>query len=171
MKNIDSVRRSGLINSFFKVFFYILILTAVITTIYWEKRYRPWTIPISFFISLVIALVVDYLSSQLGNTSGKLFTGGAANWSLMEQLAGVLNEARLAKREERFDDAIRILDAVLGQAPEFPEALFLKAQVLVDGFNDIDQAKLCLIKAMKLTSESDEYYRWSETLYREILKK
>ncbi len=85
-------------------------------------------------------------------------------------MAGTLNEVRLSKREERFEEALIKLEAVLAKDPDFPEALFLKAQVLWEGFNQKAEAKSCLSNIMMLTDKEDTYHNWAASLYRELIK-
>ena len=53
--------------------------------------------------------------------------------------------------------------------PDFPEALFLKAQILWEGFDDREGAKNSLMRIIKV--EPDEkavLRRWALNLYREL---
>lgn len=170
---MDTVRRLETIKIFLWIFPFVWILALVIICAFKGMRFILLSIPVALPISIILTVIVDYISDKLGKTAGKLFTGGDAGFSIREQLTGVLNSARLAKREERFDAAIRIMEDILIQDPEFPEALFLKAQILVEGFNDTNNAKLCLSKVISLTkdNENNEHYRWAKSLYREIVSK
>jgi len=50
--------------------------------------------------------------------------------------------------------------------------LFLKAQILWEGFEDREAAKSCLLKIIKLEPDKDAlYHRWALDLYRELSNK
>lgn len=131
-------------------------------------------------VGLVVAAVV---SSTIGTTSsffiGKvsdsavnLFYGlGKREIGPREQLAGDLNGVRHHKLFNRFDEALIKIEDVLAKDPDFSEALFLKAQILYDGFKDREAAKSCLLKIIKLEPDREaEYHRWALDFYRELSK-
>ena len=56
--------------------------------------------------------------------------------------------------------------------PKYPEALFLKAQILWEGYADYSGAKACLQQVLQLKNagnEKDETIRrWSENMLKEM---
>ena len=91
---------------------------------------------------------------------------------LHDQLAGELVKARLMKASRRFDEALEVIDKTLQRMPKYPEALFLKAQILREGYADYSGAKACLEKVLrikKMRNEKDETIRrWSEHMLKEM---
>ena len=86
-----------------------------------------------------------------------------------DQLAGELIKARLLKASDRFDEALVIVNNTLSLLPNHPEALFLKAQILCEGFADYPSAAVCLRKVVEMQSIKDETIRqWSQNLLRDI---
>ena len=51
----------------------------------------------------------------------------------------------LSGDQQRFDQAILKVDAVLAKAPGYADALFLKASILWEGFNEPIEAKVILV--------------------------
>jgi tetratricopeptide (TPR) repeat protein len=47
-----------------------------------------------------------------------------------------LAKARYSKRQGRFKEALSIIESALDRDPEFPDALYLKARILWEGFNN-----------------------------------
>jgi hypothetical protein len=76
-----------------------------------------------------------------------------------ERLAGILNGARYHKLCNRFDRALLALDAVLAEDPDFPEALYLKAQILWEGFDDHEGAKNSLLRIMQVGPDEKAVFR------------
>lgn len=71
----------------------------------------------------------------------------------------------------RYDEALLAVGDALAKDPEFPEALFLKAQILLQGFEAISEANQCLIKVMKTEKDPDAtLHRWARNLYDDITK-
>jgi len=70
---------------------------------------------------------------------------------------------------KRHDLALKCADEVLAADPDFPEALFIKAQILWEGYQDAAAAKKCLINLMKAElDKAATFHRWGLSLYKEI---
>lgn len=102
-----------------------------------------------------------------------LVFNGSFPSTLHERLAGELVKARLMKASRRFDEALEIINRTLDRLPDYPEALFLKAQILWEGYTDYPGAKACLqkvIRMKRMKSEQDETVRrWCKNLLQEML--
>ena len=89
-----------------------------------------------------------------------------------DQLAGELVKARLMKASRRFDEALEVVDKTLQRMPKYPEALFLKAQILWEGYSNYPAAKACLqqvLRIKKMRNEKEETIRrWSENMLKEM---
>ena len=76
--------------------------------------------------------------------------------------ASDLNAVRYHKLCCQFDDALLKIEEILAEDPDFVEALFLKAQILWEGFEDCQAARECLLKI--LATEPDKkavFHRWA----------
>lgn len=86
-------------------------------------------------------------------------------------LAGELIKARLMKASGRFDEALAAVDGTLAKQPDLPEALFLKAQILVEGHSNYTAAAACLKQVIQMGPLKDETLRrWSQSLLEEIAR-
>jgi len=88
---------------------------------------------------------------------------------LHRQQASDLNVVRYHKLCHRFDDALVKVEEILAKDPDFVEGLFLKAQILREGFEDGKAARECLQKILAV--EPDEkavFHRWALNLYQEL---
>ena len=62
-----------------------------------------------------------------------------------------------------------MVDKVLEQAPDLPDALYLKAQILWEGYGDGKAAKEYLQRIVSiLPDENETYHRWAVTMAQEI---
>jgi len=120
--------------------------------------------------SAVAAFAVELLSSRMGSTPVNLLYGmGRTDRTFRDQLIGTLNQARFHKMSKRHDLALACIDEVLVADSAFPEALFLKAQILWEGYQDGAAAKKYLIDLMKVDPDKEAtFHRWAVSLYKEI---
>ncbi|MBC8391741.1 MAG: hypothetical protein H8E17_04120 [Deltaproteobacteria bacterium] len=162
MKDIDLAART----EFIKVFVRLCPIIAIIGLVFWGVTGFIIAILLSF---LATKLIISF-AGGIGGTFGRLFSGRRPIYSLLEQFEGDLDQARHHKMQNRFDKALEIVETVVAQAPDLPQALFLKAQILWEGFGDIEQSKDCLRKVMTVvTDKNDTIYRWASSLYQEII--
>ena len=120
--------------------------------------------------SVLAAFAVELLSSSIGKGSVNLLYGtGRLDRPMRDQFIGSISQARFHKMSQRHDLALRCIDEVLATAPNYTEALFLKAQILWEGYQDSAAAKKCLIHVIKVEPDkAAPYRRWSSALYKEI---
>jgi hypothetical protein len=121
--------------------------------------------------STAAALAVETLSGRLGDGSVNVLYGmGRVDRTLRDQVIGSLNQARFHKTSHRYDLALACINEVLAADSDFPEALFLKAQILWEGYRDAAAANLCLIHLMKAQPDkAADFHRWAVSLYKEIV--
>ena len=119
---------------------------------------------------IIVAYLTVFISGRLSGGAVNTFYGmRKGRWSLHERLEGPMNIARNQKRHREFDKALATVDQILAQAPEYTEAIFLKAQILWEGFHSAAEAKACLQQVMlKEPDQTATLYRWAASLYREI---
>jgi len=125
---------------------------------------------VAIFVSAMIGSASSILSGALGEGAvNTLYDPGRKSIGIRERLAGDLNVVRYHTLCNRFDDALLALEEVLAKDPDFPEALFLKAQILWEGFDDREAAKKSLMKIIKVApDEKSVFRRWALNFYREL---
>ena len=107
-----------------------------------------------------LSILFVYGVEKVGSGVGGMLSG----WSSRpvdprETLAADLEKARYSKREGRFQEALRIINGVLDQEPDFPDALYLKARILWEGFGNREGAAGCLKNVMGLVQDHETLYR------------
>jgi hypothetical protein len=126
---------------------------------------------IAAIFSIVASMIAVSASDQVGGMAATLYTGHAPARNLRAQLVADLDGARHHKRHKRFVDALSAVNKILAQDPDFPDALFLKAQILFEGFEDVEGAKKCLTKVMEVVKNKREtIYRWASSFHDELTK-
>ena len=121
-------------------------------------------------VSVVIGSATSIFTDKVGGGAVNAFYGlGRRTFGLREQLAGDLNVVRHHKLFFHYDEAMVKIEDILARDPDFSEALFLKAQILWEGFKDRDAAKSCLLKIIKVEPDKEApFHRWALDFYREL---
>jgi len=119
-----------------------------------------------FFIlslcSIPLSILYAYTVEKLGFSLGRILSGWTSKKiSPREQLSADLEKARYSKRNSRFEESLNIINGVLHKDGNFPDALYLKAQILWEGFAKSVESKNLFRRVMQLVSAEDPLYRWS----------
>lgn len=128
-------------------------------------------VPLLFlvFAPLFTAVIVMFIIKKTSGLTASSFYGGRkAEWSIREQLAGDLEKIRFSKRQGRFEEALLLATNFLKHIPRDPEALFLKAQILHEGFGYSESAKKCLEIIMKEIPTTDTLHSWVSSYHKDI---
>ena len=123
-------------------------------------------------VSAVIGSATTIFAGTFCGSAVNMFFGmGRRNIDLRDRLTGDLNVARYHKQCNRLDEALLKIEEVLSKDPDFPAALFLKAQILWEGFEDREAARECLLRIIKVEPDREaQFHRWAMNLYGEIQK-
>jgi len=116
-----------------------------------------------------LSMLCAYSVEKVGSGVGGMLSGWTSRRvDPRETLAADLAKARYSKREGRFQEALRIINGVLDKEPDFPDALYLKARILWEGFGHREGAAGCLKKVMGLIPNHETLYRWASNYYDEV---
>ena len=74
-----------------------------------------------------------------------------------------MDKVRFFKTQRKFDQALTLVNDVLNQNPDFPEALYLKGQVLWEGFKNPWAAECCFSRVIELTEDKEPVHRWASS--------
>jgi hypothetical protein len=119
--------------------------------------------------SIPLCALYGYGIEKLGSGLGGMLSGAMpGKLGLEEKFAADLEIARFSKRENRFEEALRTVDSVLVEAPDFPEALFLKGQILWEGLRHDREAADCFTKVMEVSEKTDTLHRWAASYLDQI---
>ena len=89
-----------------------------------------------------------------------------------EQFAGMIDIARNQKINKQFDEAIITLEKILAKDPDYPEVLFIKAQIYWEAWGNSYTAMKCLKRVIELVPDSNDHiHRWASSLLEELSDK
>lgn len=119
--------------------------------------------------ALPLCILADYVVENLGSWIG----GSLSGWSsqratLRETLAADMQRARYSRREGRFEEALAIISGVIEKDPKYPDAYFLKARILWEGFGNREGARGCLEIVLQLVPEGETLHQWAHHYYDKI---
>lgn len=134
------------------------------------------TSPLLLILPVPVIILVLLVNRFIAPLISRAFTEGVMGHGrtlrdLRDQLSGELSKAQILKREGRFDEALSTINNYLDQDPDFPEAIFLRAQIYYDGFKDFKNARKDLMAVIKATPREHELNRWAYNFYTEIREK
>lgn len=119
-------------------------------------------------LAVIFFFVVDRISSSYLNL---LMPGGRSIRSRREQLAADFAVIKEDKRQGRFEEALQKINTYLEKDRDYPEAMFLKAQILWEGFNKSVEARRYLAKVRSMVPESEPLHQWALDIHQEIKDK
>ncbi len=116
---------------------------------------------IAAVVNIPLAFVISSITGKAGASLGRLFYGGRKpTWTMQEKFQGDVDQVMFLKRQKQFPQALQKVNEILNQEPEFAEALFLKAQILWEGYESANGARRYLDMAKDFVSPEEHLYRW-----------
>jgi tetratricopeptide (TPR) repeat protein len=118
----------------------------------------------------LVSVICHFIIERLGSTGANLIYGTRRPiYSDFEKFEGPLNQARYLKQKNDYAKASNMVDDILTNAPSLPEALYLKAQILWEGYRDADSSQNCLRKILVVSPDKNgTYHRWALSLLDDI---
>lgn len=135
--------------------------------VYWDSGIAGAVVgsAIGSVLTILGLFVVTHTSSIFGVLAGER----SARFSKREQLESDIQQARYHKINKNYDVALHKVNAILLADSEYPEALFLKAQIVWEAFGNKASAVSNLKKIHKIVDdETTTVYRWAKSLIDEI---
>lgn len=147
----------------------VLILTTIVSLVLDWQISLFGLIAITIALNLIPTILVLWFSNKVGDVSAILFKGSGRS-TIRDQYCGNISQARYLKTRHEYKEALELIEQYLDKDPDFAEALYLKAQILLDGFNDYIGAKLCTNKILKITDNTCTWHQWALNLQKDIYK-
>ena len=124
---------------------------------------------ISSLCAIPFCIFFTFLIEKIGGGLGTILSGSTSRRiSRDERFSGEINKIKFSKREGRFDPALQMVNTLLHEAPDYPEAMLLKAQILWEGYGKSDTAKACLNRIRELAPEDDKFHRWATSYLKTV---
>jgi hypothetical protein len=159
---------------FYRFLFCFLWCTAVLFIIYAGVGGQLFTFDhLIIFVLCCVPLAILYalFIEKFGTGLFALMTGWSDRKSpTREQYSADIAKARFSKSRGDFSNALIIINEVLEKDPEFPEALFLKAQIDWEGFKSGSLARKNLDKVLELVKDDEPFRKRVSNYYMGLIK-
>jgi tetratricopeptide (TPR) repeat protein len=170
LKDVDSANLALTVRNAIWVFPYLAVMGLIWGYLAGGPSGAVAGLAVAAFVSAAIGPAASNFTGRMGEGAvNTLFGLGRRTTGPRERMAGDLNVVRYHKLSNQFEDALLKIEEVLAKDPDFAEALFLKAQILWEGFEDRQAAKECLVKIIKVEPDKNAVFRrWALNFYREM---
>jgi len=134
---------------------FVCLLGLYVGYVYWGVPGAVSGVAIAAVTGAVISIVVMFLMDAVGGAASGLLTGRReAVWTIREQVQGFLSQAGFNRENRNYPAALSFVNMVLEKDPDFADALFLKAQILWEGFGQPHAAIQFLEKILSLEDDN-----------------
>lgn len=138
---------------------------ALLTISIWSGAFSVYLHLLTIPLAALCVFIIEKSGSAFGNLLSGWIPGRPDHYA---QFSADLQKIKYSKRIGHFDEALRLVNELLYQAPDFPEALFLKAHILWEGFGNAEASKGYLKKIQQLVPEDETLHQWASNYYDEM---
>jgi hypothetical protein len=125
--------------------------------------YSLYSLPLCFLYAWVIERFGSFLGGMLSGWSSRRVAP-------REVFSADLAKAKVSKSNGRFKEALGIINSVLENDPDHPDALYLKGTILWEGFEKRNSSMACFRKVMEQVPRDHVLFRWASNYLKEIQK-
>lgn len=123
---------------------------------------------IGFLFGTAFTILCLVIVNKFAGLFGIIMGEGKSKFTLREELESDLLQIRYHKMKKEYDKALIKVNQTLKNDPDFPEVLFLKAQIVWEGFGNSSSALYNLEKIQRIMDKDSSLFRWSTALMEEI---
>ena len=160
------VRDLNIIGDFIKYFFMLFIPLFLVGGIYgWLSHCLLLCAlidPLSY--SIGIALIIIVIKHDINDIFTLIGLGKENRLSPEVKHSKTIQQISYFMGTSNFDAALKHVNALLKEEPQFTRALNMKAQILLEGFQKNEQARRCLNKVLQLSQPDEEQYKLADSL-------
>lgn len=151
-----------MVGSLFIIYVFVGMFGGVFTSSYF----------ILFSISCIpLAVLSTIFVEKVGSGAGNfLMCSFKSNNISNDIFTADLEKARHNKANGRYGEALELIEGVLLNAPDWPDALYLNAQIQWEGFGNSTVAKRSLTKVMQLVKHDETLHRWASSYFDVIVR-
>lgn len=149
---------------YFRIFIFLFFGFSLVFLMLWGLG----GLAAAFVLSLAMTPLIMLITIKIGGVAGKLFTGVNREWDPEELLAIEFNKVRSALGHKRYDEGLRRINQILLANPDHPEALYLKARIVWQGFQNHGSAVSCLNRILTAADRREQYHRWARNFLAEL---
>lgn len=111
-----------------------------------------------------ISTIIIVLKHDVNDILALIGRAGEPQLALHIKYAHTIQQIGVEMSSRNYEAALKTVNKLLKLEPDYADALNLKGQILLEGFNEIDQARACFEKVLKLSRPNSESYKLAQEL-------
>ncbi len=153
------------------IYYYAMMIGALLVIYLFTQFCSASYLFILFIACIPFAILASLFVEKAGSSFGSFLSGSFKNFRHQnDEFMADLEKARHSKANGRYEEALEIIEGVITSVPEWPDALYLKAQIQWEGFGNAAEAKQCLKKVMRLVGYDETLHRWASSYFDLVVK-
>ena len=159
-------RNLNIVGDFIKYTIILFVPFFIIGTIYGltYQCYFTCIILNPLIYSTGISLIIIVITYDVNDILGLVGLAKERQLSYHIKYAKAVQEIGMLMSIEDYDTALRKVNALVKKEPKFSNALNMKGEILLEGFQQFKKARECFNRVLKLSNPDDEQYKLAEAL-------
>ena len=160
------VRNLSIVGDFFKYTILLFIPFFLIGAIYGfiYECYFTCFILNPLIYSIGISLIIIVILYDVNDILGLVGLAKEHQLSYHIKYASAIQEIGLLMSKPDYENALQKATDLVAKEPKFTNALNMKGEILLEGFQQYIEARSCFKKVLKLSKPEDEQYKLAEAL-------
>jgi len=165
-KKNQVVRDLFIVGDFIKYFLWLFIPLALLGLVYGILHDCYFMCPVvnPFIYAGGIATIIIISKHDVNDLLALIGHAREQQLALHIKHSSTIQRISVEMSTRDYDGALKTVSKLLKEAPDYPNALNLKGQILLEGFREYEQARACFTRVMHLSKPDSEDYRLAEAL-------
>ena len=162
----EEVRDLFIVGDFIKYFIMLFIPFFIIGVIYgfFYKCYLMCFLINPIIYAGGIGMIIIVIEHDVNDILALIGLGRELQLSLHIKHANTIQQISVQMSSRSYDGALKTVNKLLKLEPSYANALNLKGQILLEGFREVDKARSCFEKVLKLAKPGSEDYKLAQAL-------
>ena len=162
----EEVRDLSILGDFIKYFLMLLIPLFLVGVIYGllNKCYFMCMLVNPVIYAGGIASIFIVIQHDVNDISALVGLGKKSQMALHIKHADTIQKISFQRGIRDYSGALKTVNALLKEAPQYSSALNLKGQILLEGFSEAHKARAYFEKVLKLTSPGNDDHKLAKAL-------
>ena len=159
-------RNLFIIGDFIKYFLWLFIPFAVMGLVYGLLNHCYFICPVvnPFIYAGGIATIIIIFKHDVNDLMALIGHAREQQLALHIRHSSTIQQISVEMSARDYDGALKTVSKLLKESPDYPNALNLKGQILLEGFRKYEQARACFDKVMSLSKPGSDDYKLAEAL-------
>ena len=171
-KRSSAVLDLSIIGDFIKyllIFFIPFFLIGIIYSLIYQSYFMSILVnPVIY--AMGFSLIIIVIKHDVNDILALIGRAKQPQLSLHIKHANTIQQISVQMSTRSYEGALKTVNKLLKEEPTYSNALNLKGQILLEGLKEIDKARSCFEKVLKLARPGSEDYKLAQALRAESYK-